>query len=206
MIDSLHKQFPKLGEVFDGFSLPADRSVQLADRQEYAEIINEENAVVNEVVEKLHDRQDGIGTFNIVGSSILDANLWAHAIDVYVSPFGTVQHKVGWLANKPGIIHTNQSLLETHHYVWATIENAPVPRYVRRSSVSDIRSAQKDAPIYKRVSDYNEVGGGVQATDKEVHGNPEFDNYAVEWKPLFDDLLDLIRSRNCQIQQVCSDL
>jgi hypothetical protein len=28
-----------------------------------------------------------------------------------------------------------------------------------------------------------------------VHGNPEFDNYAVEWKPLFDDLLDLIRSR-----------
>jgi len=90
MIDSLHKQFPKLGVVFDGFSLPADRSVQLADRQEYAEIINEENAVVNEVVEKLHDRQDGIGTFNIVGSSILRANLCAHAIDVYVSPFGTV--------------------------------------------------------------------------------------------------------------------
>ena len=63
-----------------------------------------------------------------------------------------------------------------------------------RSSVLDLRSAQKDAPIYKRVSDYNEVGAGVQATDKEVHGNPEFDNYAVEWKPLFDDLLDLIRS------------
>ena len=60
----------------------------------------------------------------------------------------------------------------------------------------DLRSAQKDAPIYKRVSDYNEVGAGVQATDKEVHGNPEFDNYAVEWKPLFDDLLDLIRSPN----------
>jgi hypothetical protein len=90
MIDSLHKQFPKLGVVFDGFSLPADRSVQLADRQEYAEIINEENTVVNEVVEKLHDRHDGIGTFNIVGSSILRANLCAHAIDVYVSPFGTV--------------------------------------------------------------------------------------------------------------------
>ena len=109
MIDSLHKQFPKLGVVFDGFSLPADRSVQLADRQEYAEIINEENAVVNEVVEK------------------------PHAIDVYVSPFGAVQHKIGWLANKPGIIHTNQSLLETPIMCWATIENAPVPRYVRRS-------------------------------------------------------------------------
>jgi hypothetical protein len=86
---------------------------------------------------------------------------WAHAIDVYVSPFETVQHKVDWLANKPGIIHTNQSLLETHHY-WATIEYAPVPRYARRSSVSGIRSAQKDAPIYERVSDYNEVGSGVQ--------------------------------------------
>lgn len=33
-----------------------------------------------------------------------------------------------------------------------------------------------------------------KATDKEVHGNPEFDNYAVEWKPSFDELLDLIRS------------
>ena len=113
LIDALHAEFPGLGVVFDGFSLPADRSGEWSDNQEYDDILRQENRVVSDIVERLkqHHRETP-GIFNIIGSSIYDANVWAHAIDVYVSPFGTLQHKVGWFANKPGIIHVNTTLLE----------------------------------------------------------------------------------------------
>lgn len=197
LITSLHERFPRLGVVFDGFSLPADRCVQSTDRQEYADIINRERAVVKEITEKLKSRKNGIGIFDIVGSSIFDANIWAHAIDAYVSSYGSLQHKVGWLANNRGIIHANQSLLQNPpRNVWAAVEDAIVPRYVRLSSVSDIRFIQTDTPVYKQLNDYREVGAGNRTSDKKAQVRPEFNNYTVEWKPLLEDLVDLLQSRN----------
>jgi hypothetical protein len=115
-------RYPQLGVVFDGFSIPADRS-EASEKVEYASIIDEENAVVDAVRRKLRDRNIQIVIFNIIGRTIFDAIEWAHAIDVYISPFGTIQHKVGWFANKRGIIHSNLNLLGTD-FIWTLIEDA----------------------------------------------------------------------------------
>jgi hypothetical protein len=205
VINCLHTQFPRLGVVFDGFSVPADRPGASSDHQVYAEILNQENAVVNDVVEKLqHHPQGTPGIFNIIGSSIFDANVWAHAIDVYVSPYGTLQHKVAWLANKPGIIHTNQTLLENpSQYIWAAIANAIPPRYVRRASVEDVRNIQVEAVLYRKLTD---ARTGVQAEAKSVQGDPEFNNYELHWRALYDDLLDLLKSPKITLKLALSVL
>ena len=196
LIDALHTEFPRLGVVFDGFSLPADKSGESSDNQEYGDILRQENRVVSGIVERLkpHDREPP-GIFNIVGSSIYDANVWAHAINFYVSPYGTLQHKVGWLASKPGIIHANTTVLENQaKYVWAAVENAIKPRYVGRAAVSDVRSIKKEAVIYREVSDLKESGAGILSAVERVQGDPEFDNYELDWQALYRDLMDLIRS------------
>jgi hypothetical protein len=194
MIDSLQKEFPKLGVVFDGFSLPADRSAE-PDRQGFSEILVQENAVVNGIIERLQQRQVAVGVFNIIGNNVFDANVWAHAIDVYVSPYGSLQHKVGWLTNKPGIVHTNQKLLENPaQYVWAAVENGIPPRYVSPVCVSDVRSEPRERIAYNEIEDASESGAGIKALNKKVRGNPELDNYQVKWEVVHHDLVDLIRA------------
>ncbi len=190
----LRDKFPRLGVVFDGFSLPADRIVVSNDSQEYDEIIDQERAVVNEVSEKVRDRGCEIGLFDIVGGSIFDANIWAHAIDVYVSPYGSIQHKVGWLGSKPGVIHSNLTLLGgPSPFIWSAVQDAKVPRYVNPSTVSDVEP--NGTVLYKQLSDYAEVGAGIRAADRKASAKPEFNNYTVEWRPVFEDLLDLLESR-----------
>ena len=194
LIDALHMKFPGLGVVFDGFSVPADRSAELSDNREYDEILRQENRVVSDIIERLtkHQRETP-GIFNVIGSSIYDANVWAHAIDVYVSPYGTIQHKEGWFASKPGIIHTNTTALK-NPVIWAVIENEIKPHYVRRAAVSDVRNAKKEAIMYRKVSDLKESGAGILSAVERVQGNPDFDNYELNWQALYSDLIDLIHS------------
>jgi hypothetical protein len=196
IIESLYNRFPTIGVVFDGFSLPGDRDLQALDAHEYSKIIAVELDVVKTVIRELGAISNKIGIFNIVGSSIFDAVLWAQAIDAYISSYGTLQHKVGWLGGKPGIIHSNQTLLSySNRYIWASIEDALVPRYVRMSAVSDIpRDSEQDISIYKRVNDYSEVGAGIRSVDNVAEIRPEFNNYRVEWEALFEDLVDLLQS------------
>jgi hypothetical protein len=196
VIKSLHKEFPRLGVVFDGFSFPADRSGQSLGSQEYVNITKQENAVVDEIIQKLKDDQNVIETFNIIGSSLFDANIWAHAVDLYVSPFGTLQHKVGWLANKPGIIHANQSLLGNFYrnYVWTTVEDAYAPKFVRRSSVVNVDNTRLKLILYSSMYDRTEAGAGINETNKRLKLGQEFFNYQVEWSSLYFDILDMIKS------------
>ena len=185
-------RYPQLGVVFDGFSIPADRS-EASEKVEYASIIDEENAVVDAVRRKLRDRNIQIVIFNIIGRTIFDAIEWAHAIDVYISPFGTIQHKVGWFANKRGIIHSNLNLLGTD-FIWTLIEDAKTPNYVRASSVVDVPSGLTGETIYKSTNDRREIGTGAVAADRKVARNPEFNNYTLEGNALLEDVLALLES------------
>ncbi|WP_426955441.1 hypothetical protein [Muricoccus radiodurans] len=42
---------------------------------------------------------------NMVGNSLRESVLWAREVDVYLAPFGTTQHKVGWFTDAPGIVY-----------------------------------------------------------------------------------------------------
>jgi hypothetical protein len=192
LINSLHTKFPRLGVVFDGFSLPADRSAASTNNHEYGYIVDKENQIVTDVVERL--QHDTPGIFNIIGSSIFEANVWAHAIDVYISPYGTLQHKVGWFANKPGIIHTNQTVLTNPaKYIWTAVDGAVRPRYVNREAVTDVRKPQ-GAIIYRKLSDLDESGAGIRAGIQRVQEDREFDNYELDSQMVLKEIHSVIRS------------
>ena len=195
LIDRLHTEFPGLGVVFDGFSLPAHKSDEWSNIQEFDEIVWQENQVVSGIIENLkHCRRKTPGIFNIIGSSIYDANIWAQAIDVYVSPYGTLQHKVGWLANKPGVIHANTIRLDWRaDYIWTAVEHGTRPRYVPRAAVTDVPSIEKKPLIYAEASDLNESGAGILSHNRRI-SDWGMDNYELDWLALYSDLVDLIRS------------
>jgi hypothetical protein len=196
LIDRLHTEFPGLGVVFDGFSLPAHKSDEWSNNHEFDETLRQENQVVSGIIENLKQcpRQTP-GIFNIIGSSIYDANVWAHAIDVYVSPYGTLQHNVGWLANKPGVIHANTARLDWRaEYVWTAVEHETKPRYVPRAAVTDVPSIEKKPLIYAEASDLNESGAGILSHNRRL-SDWEMDNYELDWLALYSDLVDLIRSQ-----------
>jgi hypothetical protein len=195
VIASLHKEYPNLGVVFDGFSLPSDRSAESNDQQGYSKILAEENEIVNGIFENFQKRQISIGMFNIIGLCIFDANVWAQVIDVYVSPYGSLQHKVGWFTNKPGIVHTNQTLLENPAaYVWANVENGIPPQYISSDTVTDYEPEPEERIAYNEIEDATESGAGIHAANKRVRERPEFNNYSIRWEVLHRQLLDLIRS------------
>ena len=142
-------------------------STESGEEQGYAGILSQENEIVDSIVNNLRQSQVAVGIFNIIGHSIFDANVWAQAIDVYVSPYGSLQHKVGWFANKPGLVHTNETLLQNRaEYVWAAVENGIPPRYITRDSVSDIKSESKERLAYNEISDASESGAGIQSANK----------------------------------------
>jgi hypothetical protein len=205
LLIAVQERYPKLGVIFDGFSVPADKS---ENDPEYTSVIQLENDVVAAIEERL-DRQTGTkpALFNIIGASVFDATVWANAIDFYVSPYGTVQHKVGWMANKPGVIHTNQTLLKNPaKYIWAAIDGAIRPRYLNLSAVEDVRSAAKESVIYRDLSDASESGAGILAGVAKVRGNNEFDNYVVDGAALRNELFDLLKAPDRANQLSASDI
>lgn len=199
LIDRLYSEFPRLGVVFDGFSLPADRSGGSNNNEEYGEILRQENQIVNDILQELEQNPQARGIFNIVGSSIYDANVWAHGVDVYLSPYGSLQHKVAWFANKPGIIHANKTILEASSkqlkHLWAAFENPVKPRFARHDTVADVQYDGEQAVIYRETSDWHkESGAGVLSMSKKHQRMPEFGNYELDWEALYTELADLIRS------------
>jgi hypothetical protein len=196
LIERVHSEFPQLGVVFDGFSLPADRSGEFVDNQEYGEILRQETTVVSEILQRLERHGRALGIFNIVGSSVYDANVWAHTIDVYLSPYGTLQHKVGWFADKPGIIHSNKTVLRaSSKHLWAAFERVVKPRFARHTAVVDVGSTKEHAVIYRETSDWQkESGAGLASMVKRAQSGADFENYEVDWEALYIDLIHLIRS------------
>jgi hypothetical protein len=171
VIDSLAKKFPKMGVVFDGFSLPADRNLYPNRYQGIFEIIKRENEIVNEITQNLSNLK--IGIFNTVGCSIFETNVWAHAIDIYLAHHGTIQHKVGWLANKQGIVHSNQKVLKNpYNYVGKAREFGIPPIYISHIHVKDTKIEGKEA---------NDLRG-------------DLDNYDLDWTVLYDEVLKLTKS------------
>lgn len=205
LIKSLAAEFPKLSVVFDGFSMPADKLDLMVSDSQARELIDKERDEVDQIVQRIEQDLSftGIEVFNIIGCSILEAILWARAIDCYVSPYGSLQHKVAWFASKPGIIHSNKTILQNPaNYVSRAVEDIILPHYLDSSDITDVPSNTAAEVRYNEIGDSSESGAGILMLNKGRRANPEFNNYTVDLTILRDDLLALIRSRRDLREQV----
>lgn len=166
MINALSAKFPKLGIVFDGFSRPADYQCLTSNQ---LLLINQEKAVVREIIAKINPN---IPTFNMIGESIFSAHLWAHAVDLYLCHFGTLQHKIAWFASKPGIVHSNSRISankSSQFRCYGVKEFGIPPKFINPGQIKDISVVMSATDLRNTV-----------------------DNYDIDWQIIYDELIQMI--------------
>ena len=168
VINQLASKFPDLCVLFDGFSIPHGCSESyVADL--HGVILQQKKAVseIRSLVKPQVECRD------IVGTTIHESIVWSYAIDAYVCHHGSIQHKVGWIANKPGVIHTNEKSAgvgKNHSTFWAR-ENAVCPMIVT--------GADSNRPTNQSVSD----------------ARKNLQNYECDWAEVLDALQRCIDNR-----------
>jgi GT2 family glycosyltransferase len=80
--------------------------------------------------------------FVAVGLPVSDSIVLGQQADFYFCHHGTVQHKVGWFGNCPGVVHANTGWLggDAGYWVAEKSELAVKPTYLPRSYVEDLAS------------------------------------------------------------------
>ncbi|MGB3510484.1 MAG: tetratricopeptide repeat protein [Microcoleaceae cyanobacterium] len=106
LIKSLWKDFPNIGVVIDGFSLPD--SWENIDSSRWKAALKEEKEIAKDIQSLLPPE---IRVYDIVGCPLHENIIWACAIDLYLAHEGTTQNKVGWIGNKPGVVHGASDIL-----------------------------------------------------------------------------------------------
>ena len=142
IIQKLSLDFPNLGVVLDGISRPYGKETSLSDREE--EMLADDQAVVKQILELLPDNQ--VSVYNTIGCTMSESIAWACAIDSYIVPFGGGMAKVTYVANKPGVVYCNRTILETsykdHWYTASQRENGIAPTYIPSGYVVDLKTAK----------------------------------------------------------------
>jgi tetratricopeptide (TPR) repeat protein len=174
VITALASDFPNLGVVFDGVSRVCNRDGSVVINQKEEETIKQERETVSNICALLPKE---ITVYNTVGCLMHESIAWAKAIDLYLSPYGAGLSKVTWIANKPGIIHTNKRVLQKpiykRVYAWER-ENGIVPTFISEQDIIDVTEGVQR----KSLSDTRH----------------QLNNYNCGWQIIYQETLKLVRS------------
>jgi hypothetical protein len=184
LIQTLAKHFPKLGVVFDGFSYPAlivyDKEENHPKTQDpdTIEIVQMQKRFVAKLAAELNN--NNVHIYDAIGCSIFESILWSTMIDLYISPYGTMQHKAAWFGNKPGVVHSNPSVLGGLKWVIGVREDEITPRFISKKYSINAEEEILNVPeTYK--------------TNVRKRGTARH-NYYIEWKVMYKELEKIARS------------
>jgi hypothetical protein len=92
----------------------------------------------------------------VSGRDLPEAVVLAGRADYYICHTGTLQHKVAWLHNIPGMVHTNRAGLQPGAARWLAdqLENGLEPSLVAPESVEDLDSIRSPNQV-ERNRDYH---------------------------------------------------
>jgi hypothetical protein len=79
---------------------------------------------------------------NLIGLKLTESIYWMQAAHFYLTPHGTIQHKIGWFTSIPDVVHCGENLrteVETnnHYATFKAAEGAVAPCYVFGDVVRD---------------------------------------------------------------------
>ena len=174
---SLMATYPDCAILIDGFSLPADYNCSsrydalrpaFGRRLEYCAAVVGELRQMIEVhagaarLDRVHD---------VCGFSLADAVTTARRVDYYVSHAGTLQHKLGWIHNTPGFVHSCQGGISPAARRWyaAQVEEGIEPSVVASGCIEDLES-QAEKPVVARNMDYGitDIPGAVAQILRDI--------------------------------------
>ena len=175
LANDLFRQFPRLALIIDGFCIPYGGPA--IDRREQDRAIREEMACVDTIRAQLNQF---IPVRVNVGGTIPESVLFARIVDCYLAHHGSLQHKIGWIANCPGVVHSNaDDLRGTYgkHRACLARNNAVAPTYLDPRAVTN-------------------AGGAVPKDDNRWHEN--MSSYDFDWRLARDEILKLLR--DCRLR------
>jgi hypothetical protein len=118
----LLENYPSCAILFDGFSLPEDWANTDTEMQRfYQNAVEAERSEIEAIMAELRRQRppgDGQIVANVGGLGILDSIALAQVAHTYFCHKGSIQHKIGWTANPPGIIHGPRHVLENDPADW----------------------------------------------------------------------------------------
>lgn len=139
LLKVLKRDYPRAGVVIDGFSIAADGEPLLKSNEK--ELLRQQQVLVETLREDMGSA--GPELISTIGCPIWESVLWAGAVDAYLAHHGTLQHKVGWLGNKPGVVHSNPSVLASNNrWVFAIREQGVAPVYLAADLSRDMSGGQ----------------------------------------------------------------
>jgi hypothetical protein len=150
--------FERCAVILDGHTVPADFHANPSyDRADTRACVESDQAEIDAVVASLGASglpRPGQAIVPACGLDMLDAVVLAHAADFSVCHHGTVQHKIGWLAAKPGVVHSNRRTLALNpaRRIAEQCEAAPRPVYLPPHLVADEeQEASRDEEVRSRM-------------------------------------------------------
>ncbi|MGB5593415.1 MAG: hypothetical protein WBM62_05185, partial [Crocosphaera sp.] len=173
IVKKLAEEFPDIGLVIDGFSLPCGLvGLSWFWAQKCIKIETEASLAIRSLL------PSDIQVYDIIGSPLYENAIWAHTIDLYLAQHGSAQHKIGWIANKPGVIHTNQATFANPEFLLvatAARENSIEPIIIPKEYIIPIEKTQKPNTSDKRKN---------------------LQNYDCNWEIMYHELLKLVHDIN----------
>jgi hypothetical protein len=115
-----------------------------------------------------------------IGAPMCDSIAWSAGVDLYISHFGSMQHKAAWVSNVHGIVHGNALCTQSGG-------NHPT-YYAREDGITPIFVASLP---------------GTDAAAKKVSGDKRnnLDSYELDWKVLADHTLGLLNTLPVRLQE-----
>ncbi|MCU4159278.1 class I SAM-dependent methyltransferase [Acidiphilium sp. AL] len=144
LIDRFSQKYPQCCFIIDGYSLQDDfpinpsydryaaNKIIMSDKLAYEEI--NRSVILNKM---LSDRQK---IFSAIGENVLYSLKISSVVDFYCCHHGTIQHKIGWFSNKPGVIHCNSEILQRNPAEWVAnqAEGSVFPSYCLEEFIKDV--------------------------------------------------------------------
>ena len=204
LITAIAERFPAAAFLLDGFSYPADFDHpiyrQPADAGRWGVLrlfgLRPGGYLAGAMRSREREITAGIAGFrrqlerrlstpviSVSGMSLVDSVYLAHLADYYVCHAGTLQHKVAWIHNIPGTVHSNTAGAGPGNGEWlaSQLEDGVQPAMVSVEHIDDLDTIRTANQVARNrdyhISDIEAVVTGIIA-DMAKHLDYPADNIA----------------------------
>ena len=191
LMAAVAKQYPRAGFVLDGFSFPDDFGEPIyADANAYLAnaMVKRERELQGYIADLLGvcAQQFNNPVVSVSGIRLAEAVYLARLADYYVCHTGSLQHKIAWFHNTPGMVHANAAGLQAGAGKWLAdqVEGGRPPRLLSSQLVSDLDTIRITNQV-ARNRDYhiNDIASAVAEIldDLGVVTGPPVPGYSI-WR------------------------
>jgi hypothetical protein len=167
LIRRLLSEYPAGAVLIDGFAFPEgreDAALQTLFEQRSAELDKVIGAVIDEIDTRC-GKAFSSRIKNVSGTGLIENLHLAQYCHFYVCHAGTLQHKVGWIYNKPGVIHTclEGGGRSTESWHADQVEQGRPPRFLPERFIEVVQDDERERKVPRRNRNYR-----ITAPDEAV--------------------------------------